>query len=106
MKSFSTIDLGKIEGTVYTGRDRGEGLRSVFKIDGLDGEPVEVEVLIPPTVISISSSFFLGLFGPSVVRLGDRDAFYKKYSFKTTEFLRSIIDSYVNRALQERNLFS
>lgn len=100
------IDFAEIEGPVYTGRNRGERLRETLQLDALDQADDKILVLIPSAIYSISSSFFLGMFGPSVVRLGSKEAFYQKYDFRASEFLRGIVDTYVYRALQERSLFS
>ena len=102
----TTIDFAKIEGPVYTGRDRGERLRSDLHLDQLDVSADVVEVRIPDTTYTISSSFFLGLFGPSVIKAGSKEAFYRRYHFQSPSFLREVMDSYVSRALQTRNLFA
>jgi hypothetical protein len=60
---------------------------------------------LPKEAYTISSSFFLGLFGQSVVRAGSRDAFLKRFEFDAPDFMRGVIDSYIGRALQQRNLF-
>ena len=101
-----TIDFAKIEGPVYTGRDRGERLRTDLHLDAVDASGDIVEVMIPATTYTISSSFFLGLFGPSVVNAGSKEAFYTRYHFQSPSFLREVVDSYVSRALQARNLFA
>lgn len=100
------IDFQKIEGPVYTGRGRGEELRNDFHLDQLDTEDAPIVVEIPEGTYTISSSFFLGLFGPSVVRSGSKEAFYSHYNFKTPAFLKDVIDGYVVRALVSRNLFT
>ena len=100
------IDFRKIEGPVYTGRDRGERLRTQLNLDSLDDDEFVVRVIIPEKTYSISSSFFLGFFGPSIIKLGSRDAFLKKYKIESSEFLMSVINKHIARALQERNLFS
>ena len=105
-KNEAIIDFKKIEGPVYTGRDRGERLRIQLNIDALDRTDTIVNVLIPIETYSMSSSFFLGLFGPSIVKLGSKDLFLQKYRFETSEFLLGVIDKHIARALQERNLFS
>jgi hypothetical protein len=102
----TTIDFAKIEGPVYTGRLRGELLRDALELDRLDAAPQTVEVRIPETTYTISSSFFLGLFGPSVVKAGSPEAFYRHYHFQSPSFLKEVMDSYVRRALQTRNLFA
>jgi hypothetical protein len=105
MSNDQTIDFAKIEGPVYTGRSRGEALRKLLGIDNWNNEDLRVKVLIPEETYSISSSFFLGLFGPSVVKAGSAESFYEQYSFEASDFLKTIIDGHVLRALQERNLF-
>ena len=106
MSNDIVIDFSTIEGPVYTGRDRGERLRSTYDLDKVDSAQSKVRVLIPDDTYSISSSFFLGMFGPSVVHFGSRDAFYGHYEFVADDFLKQIVDGHVLRALQERNLFS
>lgn len=98
------IDFRRFDGPVYTGRSRGERLREQLKLDKIDFENFEIEVVIPEDTYTVTSSFFLGLFGPSVVRLGSKDAFYRKFHFKTPEFLRQDLDGYIARALQGRNV--
>jgi hypothetical protein len=106
MSAAQSIDFRKIGGLVYTGRDRGERLRTEFKLDELDRAAGLVEVSIPDEAYTISSSFFLGMFGPSVVRAGSKENFYAHYNFKLPQFLQEVIDGYVARALQDRNLFA
>jgi hypothetical protein len=100
------IDFTKIEGPVYTGRDRGERLRGRLGLDAFDSSEVVVRVVVPEATYSISSSFFLGLFGPSIVKFGSKDLFLQKYKFETSAFLLGVIEKHIARALQERNLFS
>lgn len=106
MTNAVTIDFEGIEGPVYTGRARGQQLRAELKLDELDAQNIDVDVTIPSSTYTISSSFFLGLFGPSVVRAGSKDAFYKRYHFRSPSFLKDAMDGYVSRALQSRNLFA
>lgn len=106
MTTANLIDFGRIEGPVYTGRDRGASLRRDLDVDSMDSTNAHVEVRIPKSTYTISSSFFLGLFGPSVVRAGTKEAFYRRFHFDSPEFLREVMDGYVLRALQSRNLFS
>lgn len=106
IETSKLIDFKKIEGPVYTGRDRGQRLRQALELDYLDAAPLPIEVRIPEGTYSISSSFFLGMFGPSVVHMGSMKAFYEKYRFVTTDFIKSVIDGHVTRALQDRNLFA
>lgn len=100
------IDFKKIEGPVYTGRDRGERLREELNLDSFDTAEGCIKVIIPEQTYSISSSFFLGMFGPSILKAGSREQFLSKYQFETSKFLLGVIEKHITRALQERNLFS
>lgn len=100
-----SIDFNTFEGPVYTGRPRGESIRAKLKLDSLDNDRYSIEVLIPESTYSITSSFFLGLFGPSVTKLGSQEAFFNKYKFDAKPVFKKLFTDYVNRALQEKNLF-
>jgi hypothetical protein len=105
MSDTVIIDFGKLEGPVFTGRPRGENLRSQLDVDSFDSRNVQVKINIPDTTYSISSSFILGLFGKSVVCAGSREAFYKKYHFQANNLFQEVIDSCVSRALQDKEIF-
>jgi hypothetical protein len=105
MSEQRVIDFGKYNGPVYTGRDRGARLRAELGLDRVDTSDETVDVRIPDDTYTVTSSFFLGLFGPSVVTLGSKDQFFRKYRFRVPPFLRPDVDGYVARALQTRNLF-
>ena len=106
MTNSVVIDFSRIEGPVYTGRPRGEGLRKKYGLDEIDTSPTSVDVLIPESTYSLSSSFFLGMFGESVVRAGTRDRFFQKYHFSASPIVSTVIESCVSRALQEKGLFA
>ena len=106
MTNITMIDFEKFNGPVYTGRARGERARSQLQLDQVDEDMAFVEVKIPDNTYTVSSSFFLGLFGPSVLRAGSKEAFLKRFHFHNPQFLKSEIDAYIARALQGRNLFS
>lgn len=106
MDKTVNIDFGKLEGPVFTGRTRGEELRTRFNVDSIDNGDVVVEVTIPEATYSISSSFILGLFGKSVVRAGSKEAFYSKFHFHSNRLFKDVVDSCVTRALQEKAIFA
>lgn len=81
--SPTIIDLGKHRTAgvrVFSGRKRGEGVRKSLRVDELDSQPDEVVVKIPEDTFTVTSSFFLGLFGDSIQRLGEKQ-FREKYRF-------------------------
>lgn len=108
MAQQMTIDFRDIEGPIYSGRPRGESLRRKYELDAVDTSPqsVTVTVTVPSTTYSVTSSFFLGLFGPSVLAAGSRDAFFRRFQFSATPVLLDAFADYANRALQTKSLFA
>lgn len=105
MEAPMIIDFSKYPGPVYTGRSRGEALRGEQKLDEIDKCDRLVIVEIPRSTYSLTSSFFLGMFGPSVVCAGSQKAFFEKFEFKAAPELLEAFKDYVARALQEKKLF-
>lgn len=99
------IDFAKYPGPVYTGRPRGELIRRELSLDAIDDSETKVDVKIPQGTYSLTSSFFLGMFGPSVLKAGSQEVFFEKYHFETTPALFEAFNDYVTRALQEKRLF-
>ena len=71
---------------VISGRGRGVSVRERAEIDRwddqLDHTPgATVTVQIPTEVIFVASSFYLGLFGPSIRRFG-AEGFEERYRFE------------------------
>lgn len=103
--STYTVDLSTVSGPVYSGRERGEALRQRFNLDAQEESADVISVVIPETTYTVSSSFFLGLLGPSVRKCGTIDNFNKKYQFNAPEFLVPILKGHAALALQSRTLF-
>ena len=100
------VDLSSVSGPVYSGRNRGELLRERFQLDSQEDKADVIEVVIPGGTYTVSSSFFLGLFGPSVRTCGTVGGFEQKFRFKAPEFLLPILHAHAALALQNRQLFS
>jgi hypothetical protein len=81
MKKPIMIDLATLGGRSYLGQDRGKEARSIFKLDDLDSNDGVIIVHFPEGSIALASSFFQGLFAPSVQTAGSKDAFLEKYNF-------------------------
>ncbi|MDR6873562.1 hypothetical protein J2Y55_004589 [Bosea sp. BE125] len=79
------LDLSRISGSppssVLSGKQRGETVRSDFKIEALDHVGDDISVRLPEGLDAITPSFVLGLFGRSVQKLGSIEAFFAKYQF-------------------------
>lgn len=106
MAPHMTIDFRDIEGPIYSGRPRGESLRRKYELDAVDSSAEKVTVEVPEGTYSVTSSFFLGLFGPSVLKAGSRDAFFDKYEFHAKPVLLDAFSDYANRVLQAKSLFT
>jgi hypothetical protein len=97
------IDLLEYRGKdskVFSGRNEGENLRKILKLDNEDKLDRTVVINIPTDSYSVNSGYFLGAFGDSVRALG-REKFLLKYTFESgnTAILNGIPDD-VNQALK------
>lgn len=104
--SALTVDLSTVAGPVYSGRNRGENLRERYQLDSQEDTAEVVQIVIPVNTYTVSSSFFLGLFGPSVRKCGSVNDFEQKYRFTGPDFLKPILHAHAALALQNRNLFN
>lgn len=98
------INFSQLGGPVFVGRANGENARLKLGVDKLDALDESVKVSVPETTYSINSSYFLGLFGPSVVRFGSRETFFEHYEFEAPDAVMEAIERHVNRALVERGV--
>ena len=94
------IDFKDLGMPVFTGRARGEKARLDLKLDQLPPEEV-VEVRIPDETYAVTSSFFLGLFGPSVRTLGG-EGFERQFRFVGPSFIIGKVSDWVLRALRDK----
>ena len=100
-----TINFSELGMPVFTGRARGLSDRARLKLDDIDKKDETVRVLIPSDVYTVTSSYFLGLFGESIRALG-RDDFIRRYSFDSPSHIAHKIDDWISRALRsKKNLF-
>jgi hypothetical protein len=104
-QSSAVIDLAVLNTPLLVGRDQGEQCRRQFGLAAQDVIFDQVEVRIPESTYSMSSSFFLGMFGPSIKAAGTVENFFSKYQFTTSTLLRSVIEPCVSRVLLERRFF-
>lgn len=88
---------------VFAGRERGEEVRRKAELDILDErtDVSVIEVLVPLDVFSVNSSFFLGMFGPSVRKLGER-GFRAKYRFSGKD-ISGTVDEGIREALNRES---
>lgn len=88
---------------VISGRDTGTEQRKKFSLDSKDVDHNNYIIVVPDTVIVLASSFFLGAFGDSVRKLGDKDKFLTKYEFP--EKLMSSVNDGIKDALNNVDIF-
>lgn len=99
--TIKKIEFEKIGGPLFSGRDRGDRNREKYNLNSLDEEDVAIDVIIPENTYSITSSFFLGMFGKSIQTCGSKSTFMQKYRFQMPNRLNQNIDRYIARALRE-----
>ncbi|CAA2141343.1 hypothetical protein [Hyphomicrobium sp. ghe19] len=79
------IDLSRLTGNGkvknLSGHDKGTAARRSFDLDVLDHSSEPVDVVVPPFVYAVSSSFVQGMFKPSLNVLGTLEAFFEHYRF-------------------------
>lgn len=98
-----TIDFSKVAGRIYAGRPNGVNAREYFNLSELELEENDVQVIFPENARSISSSFFLGMFGDSIRRAGSKSAFMQHFRFQANPHISQQIDKVVDRAVVAMN---
>jgi len=100
VKKNITIDLKALDGRVFVGRSNGQRAREHFKLENCNEENCHIVFLIPKNTMSVNSSFFLGLFGVDVQRIGDFDLFFKYVDIsKVDERFKKQLEIAVKRSI-------
>jgi 2-phospho-L-lactate guanylyltransferase (CobY/MobA/RfbA family) len=79
LEDFRAKDKNRIS-KVFTGRDKGEYVRKMSKIDQLEGVYEKVKIIIPDNVYSINPSFLEEFLINVVSKLG-KEKFLEKFEF-------------------------
>jgi len=94
------INLNKLGGRVYVGRPNGELARKFFHVEEFEnGDQFPITVEFPKDAKTLTSSFFLGLFGDSVRKAGSRKGFLETFAFTANEDIMEEIDEGIIEAL-------
>jgi hypothetical protein len=101
------IDLTRFTGAdeiVLSGRPKGEELREKLKLDEKEARAgeIKIKIIIPHHIVSLNSSFFLGLFTKSVQKFGEV-GFQSKYEFDCRPILLNDIEAGIHQALNTSN---
>lgn len=95
---------------MFTGRPQGKQVREVLEIDKKDNSDNQFKIVVPKGTTSFNASFFLGLFYPSIKKLGGYDNFLDKYEFQIEEenpiIKQGLEDDLSDCERQSRNEFS
>lgn len=91
---------GKVRNLV--GHERGEAARNKWTLDELDRDSQAIEVIIPDELLTLSSSFFQGMFAQSVKKLG-RDGFLDHYRFRASTIVMQQVGEGIRDSLMKRN---
>lgn len=75
--------------SVISGQERGQALRAEFDLDNLDTNNDVVTIVVPKYVDAVTPSFVLGMFGPSIRKLGSVPNFLERYQFKAAPHIIS-----------------
>ena len=104
-KQADRIDLEEFRSPgviVLSGRPKGVALRRRLGLDKKDIQPGQITIVVPQEIVSLNSSFFLGLFADSVTTLG-REKFEQKYLFECPSEIREDVEDGIRQALDESN---
>lgn len=104
MKKFNLANLISTGSIILSGRDKGEKLREKINLDFIEENEDVIEITIPNAIVSFNSSYFLGLFTPSIKKFKTKEAFLSKYHFVCDEFIQKDINDGIEEALKLNNL--
>jgi hypothetical protein len=82
---------------LLAGQERGKRVREKERLDAIDRGSEIVHIIIPEQIYTVASSFFLGMFAPSVELLGEK-RFREKYIFEGPD-ADEVLDQGIRQAL-------
>jgi len=78
------IDLQQYKNSnskILSGKNFGMQVRKKLELDKIDNIEEQVTIIIPSDIWALNSSYFIGVFGKSILMLGEEN-FRKKYLFQ------------------------
>ena len=106
--TMETIDLNTVrtspDARIFSGRDSGRSARHKLHVERLERSGEHIVVRIPDDTIAVNLSFFLGLFGSSIQKMGET-AFRKRYEFVSKPVHERSINEGIRKALLEGSVF-
>jgi len=99
-EQVTKLDFSRFDGPLFAGRKRGESSRIKANLDLLDMSNEKIIISIPRDFLTITSSFFLGMFDKSIQKCGTKEKFLEKYDFgQLPQGLRDQLPMWIDRAL-------
>lgn len=103
---MTEINLGDLtaggEVRNLTAHERGQAARAHYDLAGLDVAAEPVKVIVPREILTLTPSFFQGMFAESVLHFGTRDAFLRHYSFDASNLILKQIDRGISASQMRR----
>ena len=92
MENINVMDYDKKmeDMLVLSGRELGYQIRTKMNLDKVDIDGKKYKIIFPKNIISISTSFFLALFGESVRKCGNKEETMFLLDYRTFIFSVSI----------------
>lgn len=90
--SENIVDLTKLQGRVYAGRPNGEAAREYFGISKMANTDKNIIVIFPEDARTITTSFFIGMFGDSVISSGSKEKFLERFHFVANKHILDLVD--------------
>lgn len=87
---------------VFSGRPEGLKVRTEINLEVAESQLTKIIVDIPSDTIAFNPSFFLGMFGKSIIKMG-KDAFILFYEFKCSDHIKKNISENIDYALKVSN---
>lgn len=104
MDNIILIDFKEFDGPLYSTRVRGERSRKKANLEELDEASSFVELRVPNDLLTITSSFFLGMFDKSIIKYGSKEEFKKHYKFLNIPNTLSLqMDDWIDRVLKRES---
>ena len=90
--------------TSLGGRERGIDARKRLDLDQIENNFDEILFIIPNYISGFHTSFFAGLFSPSINKVGnDRQKFENKYKFQARDIFLDQIDEAIDLCFMNEN---
>jgi hypothetical protein len=94
------IDMSVYETRIYMGREQGYLSREYYDLPSLEANcDKPIVVYFPDDTKSLLSSFFLGMFGNSIIASDSQEDFMKKYKFVAKNNILESIKEYIDCGL-------